>query len=33
MIEQAEKDGSLKSGYTIIEATSGNTGMFETDYM
>jgi cystathionine beta-synthase len=27
MVEQAEKDGSLKPGGTIIEATSGNTGM------
>jgi len=27
MIEQAEKDGSLKPGMTIIEATSGNTGI------
>ncbi len=26
MIEQAEKDGHLKPGYTIVEATSGNTG-------
>ncbi|MFI5222579.1 MAG: pyridoxal-phosphate dependent enzyme [Bacteroidia bacterium] len=27
MIEDAEKDGKLKPGYTIIEGTSGNTGM------
>jgi len=27
MIERAEKDGSLKPGGTIIEATSGNTGI------
>ncbi len=27
MIEDAEKDGSLKPGGTIIEGTSGNTGM------
>lgn len=27
MIEQAEKEGSLKEGMTIIEATSGNTGI------
>jgi len=27
IINQAEKDGSLKPGGTIIEATSGNTGM------
>ena len=27
MIEQAEEDGSLKKGKTIIEATSGNTGI------
>jgi cysteine synthase A len=27
MIEQAEKRGDLKPGYTIVEATSGNTGI------
>lgn len=27
MIEDAEQDGRLKPGYTIIEGTSGNTGM------
>jgi len=27
MIEDAEKDGSLKPGGTIVEGTSGNTGM------
>ena len=27
MIEQAEKDGRLKPGMTIIEPTSGNTGI------
>ena len=27
MIEDAEKDGKIKSGGTIIEGTSGNTGM------
>lgn len=27
MIEDAEKDGTLKAGGTIIEGTSGNTGM------
>jgi cysteine synthase A len=27
LIEQAEKDGSLKPGMTIAEATSGNTGI------
>ncbi|EKN40923.1 cysteine synthase, partial [Clostridium botulinum CFSAN001627] len=27
MIEQAEKEGKLKKGYTIVEATAGNTGI------
>lgn len=27
MIEKAEKEGSLKKGYTIVEPTSGNTGI------
>src|SRR5690554_1833794 len=27
MIEDAEKDGKLKPGGTVIECTSGNTGM------
>lgn len=27
MIEKAEKSGDLKSGYTIVEPTSGNTGI------
>ena len=27
MIEDAEKEGKLKPGYTLIEGTSGNTGM------
>jgi cysteine synthase len=27
MIEAAEKDGRLKAGYTIVEPTSGNTGI------
>ena len=27
MIEDAEKDGRLKPGGTIVEGTSGNTGM------
>jgi cysteine synthase A len=27
MIEQAERDGDLKPGQTVIEATSGNTGI------
>lgn len=27
MIEDAEKNGSLKPGYTIVETTSGNTGI------
>ena len=27
VIEQAERDGTLKPGQTVIEATSGNTGI------
>lgn len=27
IIESAEKEGLLKPGYTIIEATAGNTGI------
>ena len=27
MVEDAEKDGRLKPGGTIVEGTSGNTGM------
>ncbi|WP_240326365.1 pyridoxal-phosphate dependent enzyme, partial [Enterobacter cloacae] len=27
MIEQAERDGKLQPGGTIIEATAGNTGL------
>ena len=27
IIEQAERDGSLKPGQTVVEATSGNTGI------
>ncbi|MEQ1723312.1 MAG: pyridoxal-phosphate dependent enzyme [Pseudobdellovibrio sp.] len=27
IIEQAEKDGLLKPGYTIVEGTAGNTGI------
>lgn len=27
MIEKAEKEGNLKEGYTIVEPTSGNTGI------
>ena len=29
MVEEAEKDGRLKPGATLIEPTSGNTGMFK----
>ena len=28
VIEQAERDGALSPGQTVIEATSGNTGIF-----
>jgi cystathionine beta-synthase len=28
MVEDAEKKGLLKPGVTLIEPTSGNTGMF-----
>jgi cystathionine beta-synthase len=27
MVEDAEKEGKIKPGYTLIEATSGNTGI------
>ncbi len=27
MIENAEREGKLKDGYTVVEATSGNTGI------
>ena len=27
MVEEAEKQGLLKEGYTIVEPTSGNTGI------
>lgn len=27
IIETAEKDGTLKPGQTVVEATSGNTGI------
>jgi threonine synthase len=30
IIETAEKEGKLKPGDTIVEATSGNTGMYFT---
>ena len=31
IIETAERDGSLKPGQTVIEATSGNTGIGKKD--
>jgi len=31
IIEAAEKDGSLKPGQTVVEATSGNTGIGKFD--
>lgn len=30
MVEEAERQGKLKPGYTIIEPTSGNTGKCDT---
>ena len=30
IIEAGEKDGSLKPGQTVVEATSGNTGIGES---
>ena len=27
MLEEAEKSGALKPGMTVVEATSGNTGI------
>jgi hypothetical protein len=30
IIEAAERDGTLKPGQTVVEATSGNTGIGET---
>lgn len=32
MIEEAERDGLLKPGGTIVEPTSGNTGVCTSDY-
>ena len=32
MIEDAEADGRLKPGGTIIEGTSGNTGMYFSNF-
>lgn len=29
MVEDAERDGKLKAGMTIIEPTSGNTGQIK----
>ena len=30
MVEEAEKEGKLKPGDTLIEPTSGNTGMAQS---
>lgn len=31
MIEEAERSGKIKPGYTLIEPSSGNTGNFSLD--
>ena len=33
IIEAAERDGTLKPGQTVIEATSGNTGIGELSFL
>ena len=33
IIEAAEKDGTLKPGMTVVEATSGNTGIGKRNYL
>ena len=33
IIEAAERDGTLKPGQTVIEATSGNTGIGEISFL
>ncbi len=33
MVEEAERDGLIKPGYTLIEPTSGNTGTCKTFFL
>lgn len=33
MIEEAERSGAIKPGYTLIEPTSGNTGKLKTAFI